>query len=274
MSSLTIADRIRAQKGVQSSNYEAQENTLLSLDQQIAALEAADSSSIASDSSESEASDLPSVRAQKSYKKAKLVEQTDDSGRIIKLTSSLATERITPLPKSLLPTSTCGSQSLKPGERPKDSVDIEREKKRRAELKRVRIADEHTRSSKEGAYAKRAKASSSNNAHSSSSNSGLEATVKELLRNYQPASAEKRPFWCRICRHQAADESTFLAHKTTELHIAAAKAELKMSYCNLCRKQFTSPIQLREHLVAKGHKAKLEKVKAGQTKRSQITGLS
>eukprot|EP00605_Chrysophyceae_sp_TOSAG23-4_P000011 GSChrysophyteH1.ASY1.ANO1.11.1 assembled CDS len=235
MSSLTIADRIRAQKGVQSSNYEAQENTLLSLDQQIAALEAADSSSIASDSSESEASDFPSVRAQKSYKKAKLVEQTDDSGRIIKLTSSLATERITPLPKSLLPTSTCGSQR---------------------------------------ANAKRAKASSSNNAHSSSSNSGLEATVKELLRNYQPASAEKRPFWCRICRHQAADESTFLAHKTTELHIAAAKAELKMSYCNLCRKQFTSPIQLREHLVAKGHKAKLEKVKAGQTKRSQIAGLS
>jgi DNA-binding MltR family transcriptional regulator len=30
--------------------------------------------------------------------------------------------------------------------------------------------------------------------------SGLEATVKEMLANYKPSSAEKRPFWCRICR--------------------------------------------------------------------------
>jgi hypothetical protein len=34
--------------------------------------------------------------------------------------------------------------------------------------------------------------------------SGLEATVMDMLRNYQPASLEKLPFYCRICRFQGA----------------------------------------------------------------------
>ena len=44
-----------------------------------------------------------------------------------------------------------------------------------------------------------------------------------------------------------------------------------MSYCNLCRKQFTSPDQLKEHLDGAAHKQKLADVKAKQSK-SKILG--
>ena len=37
-----------------------------------------------------------------------------------------------------------------------------------------------------------------------------------------------------------------------------------MSYCNLCRKQFTSPAQLKEHLAAKAHTEKLAWIRGKQ----------
>lgn len=89
-----------------------------------------------------------------------------------------------------------------------------------------------------------------------------------MLRNYQPSSSERRPFWCRICRFQGTSLEDFNAHKQSELHIAASKKERKMSYCNLCRKQFTSPDQLKEHLDGAAHKQKLTDVRAKQQNRS------
>ena len=87
---------------------------------------------------------------------------------------------------------------------------------------------------------------------------GLEKTVMELLRNYQPSSSEKRPFWCRICRFQGESAEELMAHRETEFHVVAAQKERKLSYCKLCKVQFTSPDQLKEHLRGAKHKAKLE----------------
>jgi hypothetical protein len=87
---------------------------------------------------------------------------------------------------------------------------------------------------------------------------GLEKTVLELLRNYQPSSSEKRPFWCRVCRFQGESADDLMTHRESEFHVVASQKERKLSYCKLCKIQFTSPDQLKEHLRGAKHKAKLE----------------
>ncbi len=47
----------------------------------------------------------------------------------------------------------------------------------------------------------------------------------------------------------------------------AERLERKVSYCRMCRKQFTSPPQLREHLQGKAHKLRLETLLAKQGKK-------
>ena len=74
-----------------------------------------------------------------------------------------------------------------------------------------------------------------------------------MLRNYKPTSSERRPFWCRICSFQASNEQEFLQHRASEIHQLATQQERKMSKCKLCRKEFTSPEQLKEHLKGKAH---------------------
>ncbi len=90
-------------------------------------------------------------------------------------------------------------------------------------------------------------------------NSGLEQTVSEMLQNYQPASQEKRPFYCRICRYQGRNLDDLSTHKRTDLHRLAEEKERKVSFCRLCRKQFTSPEQLKGHLKGKPHQDLLKK---------------
>ena len=43
-------------------------------------------------------------------------------------------------------------------------------------------------------------------------------------------------------------------HRSSDEHKAADERERKACFCRLCRKQFTSPAQLVEHLKGKGHK--------------------
>jgi hypothetical protein len=88
--------------------------------------------------------------------------------------------------------------------------------------------------------------------------SGLEKTVMEMLRNYQPSSSEKRPFWCRVCRFQGESEADLMSHRESEFHVLASQKERKLSYCKLCKIQFTSPDQLKEHLRGSKHKSKLD----------------
>ena len=103
---------------------------------------------------------------------------------------------------------------------------------------------------------------------SSATKSGLEATVLELLADYQPSSSEHKPLWCRICRFQASSEEDFFEHKSSPLHLLASKKEREMSYCSLCRKQFTSPAQRAEHAKGKWHLDRLERRKSIKEKMS------
>ena len=84
--------------------------------------------------------------------------------------------------------------------------------------------------------------------------SGLESAVKELLANYEPKSAERIPFYCRVCKFQGDSVEALAAHRQEPLHIEAAQKERKVSFCKLCRKQFTSPPQLQEHIQGKAHR--------------------
>jgi Zinc-finger of C2H2 type len=84
--------------------------------------------------------------------------------------------------------------------------------------------------------------------------SGLESAVKELLANYEPKSAERIPFYCRVCKFQGDSVEALDAHRQEPLHIEAAQKERKVSFCKLCRKQFTSPPQLQEHIQGKAHR--------------------
>lgn len=96
---------------------------------------------------------------------------------------------------------------------------------------------------------------------------GLKAAVKELLDGYKPRSAERLPFYCRVCAKQYTSEDEFIAHQKTEFHITAVEIERKASFCKLCRKQLTSPAQLKEHLKSKPHKNRLAFVQSKQPRR-------
>ncbi|CAM9113257.1 unnamed protein product [Discosporangium mesarthrocarpum] len=87
--------------------------------------------------------------------------------------------------------------------------------------------------------------------------SGLEMAVKDLLANYEARSSERVPFYCRICKFQGCSVEELEAHKREPLHEVAVKKERKISNCSLCKKQFTSPPQLKEHLSGKAHREKL-----------------
>jgi hypothetical protein len=96
---------------------------------------------------------------------------------------------------------------------------------------------------------------------SQTTNPGLASAVQEILDGYVPRSAERLPFYCRVCAKQYKNEQEFFAHRETEFHKVAFAAERKASYCHLCRKQLTSPAQLKEHLSSRPHKERLERVR-------------
>ena len=93
---------------------------------------------------------------------------------------------------------------------------------------------------------------------------GLKDAVKEVLDGYVARSSEKLPFYCRVCATQYGNEGEFIIHKATDFHRAAVDMEQKVSFCKLCRKQFTSPVQLKEHLLSRPHKQQLDRARLGQ----------
>eukprot|EP01038_Epipyxis_sp_PR26KG_P005130 gene5130-7146_t len=95
--------------------------------------------------------------------------------------------------------------------------------------------------------------------------SGLEQTVLEMLKNYEPQSYEKRPFYCRICKYQGTNTDELMNHRETENHKIAIEIEKKFCFCKTCKKQFTSPEQIKEHLKGKWHQEKLARFKRNNT---------
>ena len=195
-----------------------------------------------------------------------LLVECDAAGNVVRLVSSLVTEKIAPLPASLLPLPMCsrgGGGNNRP--KPSSSSSTRMDGKGNG----VRFDDESTDAIRsERPMAKRPRKTTSESTSSSSSSkplSGLESTVMELLSNYQVRSGEGRPFWCRICRTQSTDMDDYNAHMLSEFHRAAVKMERKLSFCTLCKKQFNSPDQLQEHVRGKAHKEFLANRMAKQT---------
>jgi len=91
---------------------------------------------------------------------------------------------------------------------------------------------------------------------------GLQGAIKEVLDGYIPRSAEKLPFYCRVCAKQFGNEKEWVDHKQTVFHKTAVEVERKASYCKLCRKQMTSPAQFKEHIVSRPHRERMERVKS------------
>ena len=214
----------------------------MDLEAQIAALEAEESTSSSSESDEegsgSETGDSKNV------KPSGVVETVDDQGNVVIIKSSLGGEYsisdlylrfdnfmnvvssdeapIAPLTAKYLPAPNCG-------------VTTKKDQSKKKQKKTFFPSSENEKS-------------------------GLEKTVAELLKNYQPSSSERRPFWCRICRFQGTSELDLMDHRKSEFHVVASKKERKLSFCKLCKIQFTSPDQLKEHLNGAKHKAKLDGV--------------
>lgn len=89
-----------------------------------------------------------------------------------------------------------------------------------------------------------------------------ESTLQEFLDGYVARSAERIPFYCRVCAKQFGSEQEFLEHRQSDVHIAAVELDQKASFCKLCRKQFTSPQQMKDHLSSRPHKECLERMKS------------
>lgn len=217
-------------------------SSLMSIDEQIAALQNAHDSSD-SDYSDSDEELVGNLNCNNT------LEETDDLGNIVKLISAIdREEKIVPLGKEFLPGIQCSNSK---------------------KFSKQKLSDKTKESSKRIRFNEDKSETKSASGHSGIL-SGLESTVRELLRNYEPASIEKRPFYCRVCKFQGQTTDELDAHRLSEFHLVASDMERKMSFCKLCRKQFTSPDQLKEHLSGKGHFERLERMKLNNTNRKKF----
>jgi hypothetical protein len=197
--------------------------------------------------------------------------------------SSIAKDVIAPLPAQLLPLPMCATRNhSNEKSAPKRTSDGDAT----ATSKRIRFSDEGTAGSSSSSNSGSSSSSSSSSTSTSTKiidrsnvnsvlqkhqTSGLETTIREMFSNYVPTSADRRPFWCRLCQFQGSDFASFEQHRESEKHVMAVEIEKKMAYCKLCKKGFTSMAQLKEHLKGNGHKALLEKVKSNQQKNKRFS---
>lgn len=176
----------------------------------------------------------------------------DDRGNILKITSALSDEKIESLPGFMLPVAQCSRYHVLA----KNFLDSEELKVDRPSTKRLKFFDE-SETSKSQEPPKKI--------------SGIEATVRELLKNYEPSSVEKRPFYCRVCKFQGQNLDEFNKHKLTEFHFVAVEVEKKISTCKVCRKEFNSPEQLKEHLKGLAHQSQMDYLKTKQISMKKFT---
>lgn len=86
--------------------------------------------------------------------------------------------------------------------------------------------------------------------------------VREMVADYVPNS--HKSLYCRCCKFTASTKEELLEHRQSSEHKAAAKLEMVASYCKPCRKQFTSPMQLKEHVTGKYHQETLQRFKCNK----------
>jgi hypothetical protein len=171
--------------------------------------------------------------------------ERDKNGNILKFSSVLIKESILPLPSKYLPLPQCTKRK---------SDNKSQEQATSSKKRKVVFADDTEEQKKTTIPVK-------------SKNTGLEQTVKEMLKNYVPASQEKLPFYCRVCQFRGQNIDDLNQHKMTELHKSAISIEQKLTFCKVCKKQFTSPDQMKEHLKGKAHVERMATLKLKQGKK-------
>jgi len=90
----------------------------------------------------------------------------------------------------------------------------------------------------------------------SKAGAGTRTQVKELQATYEAHS--HRSMYCRVCKVEAPTKEALEAHWASDSHKELANIEMKASFCHLCKKQFTSPLQLKEHVKGKAHKERVK----------------
>jgi len=190
--------------------------------------------------------------------KISYIEQKDEQGRIVKLVSKLdETDRIQPLPKSLLPSKKCNFVSLT------GNYNSNSNNNNNYPKKRVRF-DHHDKSEIMSCY--HGDHNDDDRTHQEpmikpKEMIEIEENIRILLSQYQPiTSQEKIPFYCRICRKQSNDMESFIFHKQSDYHNIAIKMERNMRYCKHCDKEFTSPDQLKGHIEGRAHKEQVQRL--------------
>lgn len=239
-----IAQRIRqtTQQVKQSNTNNQDQIQAVDLDEEIRRLEAelAQSSDEDDEDESDEYDDVSDNDGSDDIRNAPPSSPAPQDNGIICL-SSVADERIAPLPNAALP-----------------------QNKRRT-LKNIdSVGDSSGQNATKKKSKKRKKGSQGEKEEEHTISEGLKDAVNELLQNYVPSSHLKKPFYCRVCQHQSESEADFLSHKQSDFHRGAVQQERKRTYCKLCRKQLTSIVQMEEHLKSRPHREKMDFVKSKQ----------
>ena len=145
--------------------------SLLSIDEQIALLQ----QSVKDDdgSSSGSESDSDNDSEEDGYDSDACRVERDEDGNIVRIVSSIQDkERIAPLSAEFLPAARCNTSNYVEGGAGK------------TRKRSIRFVDEGPTPEQVAI-------------------SGMEKTVREMLANYAPASLDKKPFFCRVCSHQA-----------------------------------------------------------------------
>jgi len=220
-------------------------NSISSLEEQIRSLEkeVGSSDDDSSDNDTSDSNDEDGSVQEEEDDEDGLIYEKDKYGNIIRMISKLEKEaKIAPLPKSLLPLAQChfANKASAPSSSYGDT------KKRR-----ICFADEQQPASKKP----------------TGPNHVSMKTIQQLLENYE-APKEKIPFYCKICKFTGKDMEDFNVHRDSEFHRLACVVERRVSYCKICRKQFTSPDQLHEHNKGKAHLERLDMIREAHSSNS------
>lgn len=223
-----IGLQMRKEKAKSAKSASDGKVSILSIDEQIALLQksvksSSDQSSGDSDSDSGSESDDDEYDSESSNDGLRV--ERDSEGNIIRLVSSIQDkEKISPLSAEFLPAARCNTSSYVEGGKGKK--------------RSIRFSDEGPTPEQIAI-------------------SGMEKTVREMLSHYEPACHDKKPFFCRVCSHQAGSMEELEEHKLSDFHAIAVKVERTRSFCKHCEKQFTSPDQLKSHMEGKAHKEKV-----------------